>query len=289
MGRIMDASAALGTRARRAALKLAAVVCATAALPALAQAPAASSNLNPIVVTPSRNAAPATQLAPGGIRRGSLDLKLDSVVPAAASVGGIGGVTSAPLPLRTPPPHYPHDALADQVSGSVTLAFTVYPDGSTGAIRVVSSNPPGVFDHAARAAVRDWRFRPALQAGRPVARTVTQTLEFRPPPGSGRKPPPQPAKPEAVPHDSVPANIHPVRIVPPAYPPVAYRQGLAGSVTLRFVVTADGRTRDIRVLAAHPHGVFDAAAIAAVRQWRFEPVAQPTPVVQTIAFKPGGG
>lgn len=56
-----------------------------------------------------------------------------------------------------------------------------------------------------------------------------------------------------------------------AYPPAARDAGIEGQVTVRYVVTAAGRVARAAVLAAEPPGVFDAAALAAVRSWRFRP------------------
>jgi len=81
----------------------------------------------------------------------------------------------APTPTEAPPqpkparvglpdvvssvqPVYPRDALRDGVSGEVTVAFTVNPDGSVSGASVVSSNPRRVFDTAALDAIRKWRF-----------------------------------------------------------------------------------------------------------------------------------
>ena len=54
-----------------------------------------------------------------------------------------------------------------------------------------------------------------------------------------------------------------------AYPPAAKAAGIEGSVTVRYDVTAAGAVANARVVASAPAGVFDAAALAAVRQWRF--------------------
>jgi protein TonB len=49
------------------------------------------------------------------------------------------------------------------------------------------------------------------------------------------------------------------------------RSGQEGWVTLEFTVTETGAVIDPWVTDAEPADVFDAAAIAAVRQWRFKP------------------
>ncbi|MGE0582510.1 MAG: TonB family protein [Steroidobacteraceae bacterium] len=59
----------------------------------------------------------------------------------------------------------------------------------------------------------------------------------------------------------------------PQYPPDAERNGIEGSVKIEFGLAPNGHTRDIRVVESTPPGVFDEAAIAAVRGWRFEPIS----------------
>jgi protein TonB len=59
--------------------------------------------------------------------------------------------------------------------------------------------------------------------------------------------------------------------VPPRYPILATRRGIEGRVLVSFTIGKDGSVYDVRVLAAEPPDVFDAAAVKAVRQWRYEP------------------
>jgi len=59
-----------------------------------------------------------------------------------------------------------------------------------------------------------------------------------------------------------------LRHVSASYPTLLYQTGADGHVVLDLRIDTDGRPRDIRVItSAHPD--FDAAAIEAVRQWRF--------------------
>ncbi len=60
----------------------------------------------------------------------------------------------------------------------------------------------------------------------------------------------------------------------PAYPPRALARGIEGYVVLEFTVTAAGTTRDLRVLEASPRNVFAAAALAAAREFRYQPRIQ---------------
>ena len=49
-------------------------------------------------------------------------------------------------------------------------------------------------------------------------------------------------------------------------------QHISGSVTLEYTVDTHGEPRDIHVVEATPPGVFDQAAITAVKHWRYAPV-----------------
>lgn len=83
----------------------------------------------------------------------------------------------------------------------------------------------------------------------------------------------------------------------PGYPWQARRQRIEGQVEVELVVDRDGRVEQARVIAAEPAELFDAAVLAVVRQWRFEPAQlQGRPVVsrlrQVVVFRldeEGGG
>ena len=55
----------------------------------------------------------------------------------------------------------------------------------------------------------------------------------------------------------------------PEYPRAARAAGTEGWVDVRFTVNPQGVPEDVRVFGAKPAGVFDAAAIEAVRAWRY--------------------
>ncbi|UJJ32862.1 energy transducer TonB [Halopseudomonas maritima] len=82
-------------------------------------------------------------------------------------------------PLVDIPPEYPRRALAAGIEGQVTLQFTVNADGRVENIRVLSAEPPGVFERAARRAVSRWRFAPRRENGVAVSREVSKTMNFR--------------------------------------------------------------------------------------------------------------
>ncbi len=63
----------------------------------------------------------------------------------------------------------------------------------------------------------------------------------------------------------------PRRVVQPTYPSQALQDGIEGEVDLEFGLTAQGEVQDIRVIAAQPARVFEAAAVQALRRWRYDP------------------
>lgn len=86
-----------------------------------------------------------------------------------------GGQT--PKLIREARPSYTSDAMRRLVQGYVALEAVVLPDGSTGAVRVKRSLDPDL-DTSAIAAVRAWRFKPAVLNGKPVPMLVEVEMTF---------------------------------------------------------------------------------------------------------------
>lgn len=63
---------------------------------------------------------------------------------------------------------YPPSAKAAGIEGHVVVTYDVTVEGRVANAVVAEAEPPGVFEQAALAAVRSWRFRPPLQRGEPV-------------------------------------------------------------------------------------------------------------------------
>jgi periplasmic protein TonB len=67
-------------------------------------------------------------------------------------------------------------------------------------------------------------------------------------------------------------NLKRTKYVPPEFPAKALSQRVSGSVTIEYIVDTNGDPRDVRVVEATPPGVFDHAAINAVKHWHYDPV-----------------
>ena len=93
---------------------------------------------------------------------------------------GFGGVSNPELiPSSKKTPRYPELARRAKVQGKVILQAVVRKDGTVGDVQVLQS--PGSklgFDEAAIEAVRQWRYKPGLQNGKPVDVYFTIIVEF---------------------------------------------------------------------------------------------------------------
>jgi TonB family protein len=106
--------------------------------------------------------------------------------PPAAAAGGASSSTdsaagagaNAPKRLRYVPPEFPAKALAQNLAGSVTVAFTVDANGDPRDLRVMEATPPGIFDHAALVAVKRWHYQPTVVDGKPTEVPVQVVVRF---------------------------------------------------------------------------------------------------------------
>jgi TonB family protein len=71
---------------------------------------------------------------------------------------------------------------------------------------------------------------------------------------------------------SLAATLKRTRYVPPEFPNKALSQRVSGAVTVEYTVDSNGDPRDVRVIEATPPGVFDKAAVTAVKRWHYDPV-----------------
>lgn len=107
----------------------------------------------------------------GGTGRGS--------GPGLGSGTGTGsGPTRGPRIVDGAKPDYPENARTKGWEGVVKLQILVNTDGRVEDVRMVAGSGYAELDQAAQAAVRTWRFSPALQKGLPVAAWATLPVVF---------------------------------------------------------------------------------------------------------------
>ncbi|MEZ6187574.1 MAG: energy transducer TonB [Planctomycetota bacterium] len=86
--------------------------------------------------------------------------------------------------------------------------------------------------------------------------------------------------------DTVDSRPVPRETTPIEVPARAKAQHLGGRLVLSLLIGADGRVRQARVLEADPPGVFEDAALVAVRGWVFEPATYQGRPVEVWATLP---
>jgi protein TonB len=109
-----------------------------------------------------------------------------------------------------------------------------------------------------------------------VAGGVISAAAPPPPP-----PPPKPQGPVRVGGQVKAPSL--VQRVNPEYPMVAQAAHVEGNVVLEATVNKSGRVESVRVVNGNP--LLEAAAIAAVKQWRYEPLllnGEPVPFILTV-------
>jgi TonB family protein len=78
-------------------------------------------------------------------------------------------------------------------------------------------------------------------------------------------------------------TLHQTHYSAPKFPVSARERGISGWVEMEFVVKPDGSVSEVLITAAEPSGIFEQAAIDAVRKWRYQPVVREGAPVQQRA------
>ena len=105
------------------------------------------------------------------------------MAPIALGAGRGSGLTAAQLAAESEAHQVhaagiPGKALAQHVSGAVTVEYIVDTNGDPRDVRVVEATPPGVFDKAAITAVKHWHYDPVIANGAPVEVPVRTAIRF---------------------------------------------------------------------------------------------------------------
>lgn len=97
-------------------------------------------------------------------------------VPVSTMLLLEGGPIVPPKLLKSVRPTAPPDAILGYVTGDVTVDATIDPSGRVTSAKVVSG--PGTLHRAAVDAVKQYRYDPATQNGKPVSAHVSVTIQF---------------------------------------------------------------------------------------------------------------
>ncbi len=172
-----------------------------------------------------------------------------------------------PLPKTWVPPVYPAELKAEKVTGRATVNFVVDAKGVVSSVRAAKSSDPR-FGEAAVASVAQWTFDPGINEGAPVAMGVTVTLYFNLPERHGSLPPLE-SPVTQLPKGDAKAEANPN----PDYPPELLARLIGGRAIIDYVIEADGRITQVRLLGVN-HPGFVRPVLAAVGRLAFTPAMQ---------------
>jgi protein TonB len=113
---------------------------------------------------------------PGGVLGGIVGGLPQTKEAPPAPVVRVGGNIVAPRKIRDVPPEYPTLALQARLSGLVILEAHVDTRGQVKSVKLLRGAP--LFDDAAIAAVKQWRYQPLLLNGQPTEFLLTVTVMF---------------------------------------------------------------------------------------------------------------
>jgi TonB family protein len=173
--------------------------------------------------------------------------------------------------IKKVPPHYPVEAKAAGIMGTVLFNVVIDTQGNVTHIQLVEGHP--LLVSAALDAVKQWKYKPYLLNGQPVEVEteikVIFSLEGMPATESSPKVNTAEALGGKLPKDGqiVPGTL--TKKIEPEYPAKAKAEGLSGSVTLRVTIDKKGN-----VIGAQPMGgdpLFFDSAVKALRQWKYTP------------------
>lgn len=116
----------------------------------------------------------------GGVDGGLVGGVIGGVVGGCIGCTGDGPVLDydqGPQIIRQTKPLYPQEAFVKKIEGVVEVEFLIDAQGDVVSARVIRSVP--LLDAAAIATVKQWRFKPAVKGGRPVATIARAPVAFR--------------------------------------------------------------------------------------------------------------
>lgn len=87
-------------------------------------------------------------------------------------------VDNVPKAIYQSPATYPARARAKGVEGYVVFSLLIGITGEIEQVKIIESQPQGVFDDAAMQSMQGWKFEPAQYKGKPVKTWAKQRIRF---------------------------------------------------------------------------------------------------------------
>jgi TonB family protein len=188
-----------------------------------------------------------------------------SVIAPGAGADGkslLRSITSYPVLTRKVEPAYTAEARAMRLEGTVSLFAEVNVDGTTSGVRLMHGLGLGL-DEAAIAAVKQWRYRPAIKDGIPAKMLQLVDVDFTlGTAGRWRFVVGAFTAKGGTPRRSLEKPVLSAYVAPPACED-------GRSTMVRLQVSKDGTPRDIKLEG--PRDASGLAVLNAAKSWRYKP------------------
>ena len=167
------------------------------------------------------------------------------------------GIADGMLVQRTEV-HYPAEARAAEVQGTVVLQIVIGKDGSVRSVRLINGDP--TLAPAAIESVTQWKYKPYVLNGEPVEVDTQVSVPFSLPDAR---------KPQRIRVSEGVSQGLLLQKVDPVYPEAARAAHAHGPVVLKTVIGKDGTVEKVEAVSGDPALV--PAAMDAVKQWKYRP------------------
>lgn len=189
----------------------------------------------------------------------------------------IGGGVSSPMVIYQVEPQFSPEARQAKFNGVVLLNLVVDQDGLPQNVHVLRGVGMGL-DEKAVEAVKQYKFKPAMEDGNPVPVALNVEVNFQifdKLPAQSQQSNGAPTNPDLAVIKIGGSVSSPVVIyqVPPDYSPEAKKAKIQGTVLVNLIVDQRGLPQNVHILRGIGSGL-DERAIEAVKQYKFRPAME---------------
>ena len=136
-----------------------------------------SSQSSPASSSGSATPQPAASNAAPGDSSSAASAGAGTTAVDAGQTKSVGGGVSAPVLIKQVDPHFSEEARQQHTGGTVTVNMIVDQKGMPQNVRVIRGVGMGLDENAVKA-VRQYRFKPAMEKGKPVAVYLNVEVQF---------------------------------------------------------------------------------------------------------------
>jgi TonB family protein len=173
------------------------------------------------------------------------------------------------LLIKKVAPVYPPLARQARIQGTVILKIVISKDGDVRDVQLYSGHP--MLAPAAIEAVKQWKYQPYTKDGEKAEISTMVRVNFSMPDGiaAGERGTGASSIGRGLRVSEVEMRALRMQQIDPVYPPLAIQGKVQGDVILDAQISPTGDVQDVLMITGHP--MLRAAAVEAVKQWKYRP------------------